>query len=608
MTITSADSLSELRATDPPDGTVFLTEAGRSGMFKRDDSDLSDLLVDRTLEVAFEGGNALALKTATTTTVSPSLDTAYTGSAHGLDDGDRVYALVEVCGLLPGECYAVVNATSTSFQLARSPGGTPIDLTNTTNFTVRQHHRFRTGDVVAFDTTGGGIEANTRYFAIVGSNPRTFEIAASRADAYAGTAVELSGGGSCTVYVLADPCEGLFVIRSGKSLMGDEGALRRLTDDSHGFNVRWFGAVGDNATNDHPAIQGAVNMARRWGGRIRFPSGSYVVDDKIIINGTVHLEGEVSGVQFFPHGEQVGQLVGASNYLGSWIRLADGAALARGWTTSDARDHGVVEIVYDNPVYGGGYTDNRRFASMTYIGVNGHAGPQHTSTKYSGILVKNAWHTHIVRCAVVFPRGHGIAGVASAPYNSLNNALIKDSWFFGNMDHGTLAGIFSIWGDSQVIGNHCYGWQNGIEAAGGGTSFIANKIEGNVTGVRFSSAAKNWVLSGNMIYDNQKNGVYVSGVANTDSYADAIGAITGNSITQNGRGTNNAGAGRTVAEGAGIFLVGSHAGLTICGNTLGNPAGGWTQTWGTYANYSGFVGTCSGNGYLGNSSGNDFRA
>ena len=70
----------------------------------------------------------------TAVTVSDTTDTL-TRTAHGLKDGDRVYLTAvsvpsEPGGLPSGTLFFVVNKTTDTFQLARTPGGTPIDVTS----------------------------------------------------------------------------------------------------------------------------------------------------------------------------------------------------------------------------------------------------------------------------------------------------------------------------------------------------------------------------------------------------------------------------------------------------------------------------------------------
>lgn len=595
-------SLSGLKSIDTTSfQTAYLKEANREGMFNFINSDLSSILVDRVLETTgiTASTDSAELRLASTTSVDNVTNIA-TSASHGFSNGQRVFTASSVNGLVAGECYAIVNATTNTFQLSRSVGGSPISFTGTTNFTIRQHHQLSTGDVVVLSTTSGPLVANTRYYAITDTNPRTFKFATSRTNAYNNVAIDIPTNlGPTQIHVLTDPYEGVYVIPNGFDLKGTQGAWKR-SYGSHGLNVKWFGALGNGSNIDHGPIQYAVRMAARWGGLVNIPTGSYIVDDKIVVNGSVRIQGEIAAVQFFPHGERTGFVLSGSNYPGSWIRLATGAALSRGWTTTDANDHGVIEFVYDNPTYGGGYVDQRRFSGMEHVGINAHGGGQNASTLYCGILVKSAWHVNLRRNIVILPRGHAIGGNVTSIYNSLNNALITENYCYGNPSF-SVYGIYSVWGDSQVFGNHITGFQTGLHCASGGVNITLNKIEGNDLGVFLSSIVRMWTMTANMIYDNQTNGVVISGVDNVSETDDAVGTLTGNGIYSNGKDT-----GATNQERAGVSILGTSAGLTISGNSFGNFAPlPTTQTWGIFCSASNFRGTVVGNGHYNHTVGNE---
>lgn len=50
------------------------------------------------------------------------------------------------------------------------------------------------------------------------------------------------------------------------------------------FNVMYYGAKGDNSTNDQPAIQAAINAAGVLGGTVYVPTGNYVIGDGTVAN------------------------------------------------------------------------------------------------------------------------------------------------------------------------------------------------------------------------------------------------------------------------------------------------------------------------------------
>lgn len=58
------------------------------------------------------------------------------------------------------------------------------------------------------------------------------------------------------------------------------------------FDVKAYGAKGDNSTNDAVAIQAAIDAAQASGGTVVFPSGTYLVNSQITLSSTaISIEG-----------------------------------------------------------------------------------------------------------------------------------------------------------------------------------------------------------------------------------------------------------------------------------------------------------------------------
>lgn len=117
------DSLSEMESTAgrfDADAGRLVSGTGRDGDFRSNASDLSGTLV---------------LSSVTSTSVDSGTDTI-TSAGHGLVDGDGVVLQAAVNGLSLNTVYWVVNATTDTFQLSSTFGGSAFDLTGTTNFTV----------------------------------------------------------------------------------------------------------------------------------------------------------------------------------------------------------------------------------------------------------------------------------------------------------------------------------------------------------------------------------------------------------------------------------------------------------------------------------------
>ena len=91
-------------------------------------------------------------------------------------------------------------------------------------------------------------------------------------------------------------------------LAADKIELEEALEDSKNnffINVKKFGAKGDGVTDDSAAIQAAIdyafevitmyNLSGGWmfgGGKVFFPSGKYILRNKIVVKTNVHLMGE----------------------------------------------------------------------------------------------------------------------------------------------------------------------------------------------------------------------------------------------------------------------------------------------------------------------------
>lgn len=75
------------------------------------------------------------------------------------------------------------------------------------------------------------------------------------------------------------------------------GRWRRVASDSY-VNVKWFGAKGDNSTDDYNAINAALGFLAaqrtegdhtRWGGELHFPGGTFLCGSPINVRATLGL-------------------------------------------------------------------------------------------------------------------------------------------------------------------------------------------------------------------------------------------------------------------------------------------------------------------------------
>lgn len=107
---------------------------------------------------------------------------------------------------------------------------------------------------------------------------------ASEGDRGGGTFRWVSGNQSA--YVTADPSKGIYVPPSS-DLTGASGVWARTGDFSE-VNVCWFGALGDNSSNDTSAINAALLYCQTYLHNLYFPDGTYLTD------GIVHFPASIA--------------------------------------------------------------------------------------------------------------------------------------------------------------------------------------------------------------------------------------------------------------------------------------------------------------------------
>lgn len=89
-----------------------------------------------------------------------------------------------------------------------------------------------------------------------------------------------------------DPADTTTVDDNGITFVSVSGARFKRTHVDN-LNVRWFGAKGDNVTDDSAAFQKAIDIAEaRVGGTVYAPAGKYVVTNLKVKNHYVSIRGE----------------------------------------------------------------------------------------------------------------------------------------------------------------------------------------------------------------------------------------------------------------------------------------------------------------------------
>ncbi|WP_210190404.1 hypothetical protein [Ensifer aridi] len=131
---------------------------------------------------------------------------------------------------------------------------TTTSVNDTTDECTLVAHGFMTGNSVRTATAVNGLAANTLYY-VIRTGTDSFKLASSVANAFAGTAVDLTGTTNMTLARITDPTQAVFIIPNGKATDGSQGAYVR---HGHILTPQMFGAKADfgvTYTNDHDAIQ-----------------------------------------------------------------------------------------------------------------------------------------------------------------------------------------------------------------------------------------------------------------------------------------------------------------------------------------------------------------
>jgi flagellin-like hook-associated protein FlgL len=145
-------------------------------------------------------------------TVTPTTNT-FTENAHGFVDGDKVLYQEStnppIHGLVDGEFYYVIQDDANTFRLASSYGNVfssnvasssvasadGVDVA--ANTLTDEDHSLVTGDRVVYTagtTAIGGLTTATNYY-VIKVDDDTYKLATTRANAFAGTAIDLTSAG-----------------------------------------------------------------------------------------------------------------------------------------------------------------------------------------------------------------------------------------------------------------------------------------------------------------------------------------------------------------------------------------------------------------------------
>lgn len=98
--------------------------------------------------------------------------------------------------------------------------------------------------------------------------------------------------GNFATLATTDTQEGVYI--KANAIATSAGIWYRVVADDTVYSVKWFGATGDNVTNDYTSIQACINLvSARSGGTVYFPMGGYQTGTGLTISTPlVRLRGE----------------------------------------------------------------------------------------------------------------------------------------------------------------------------------------------------------------------------------------------------------------------------------------------------------------------------
>jgi hypothetical protein len=199
-----------------------------------------------------------------------------TGNVVPIYSDDAGTAIVTVSGVADT---AKVD-TDGNLSLYVTPGTYHLDIYGTDGDTFqRRIQNLPMGLNTITTAAGSSVSARTLLAAI--ANPIANQSAILTEPSREGTFVFDTS--DLSAEVTADTAQGVYVAPSSDTT-GASGAWVRHPGIDTWFNVRHFGAVGDDVTDDYAAIQCALNVAKLTGGTVWFPAGLYHIDTGLVLS------------------------------------------------------------------------------------------------------------------------------------------------------------------------------------------------------------------------------------------------------------------------------------------------------------------------------------
>jgi hypothetical protein len=282
------------------------------------------------------------------------------------------------------------------------------------------------------------------------------------------------------------------------------------------YNVKDYGAVGNNIADDTAAIQAAIAAAQATGGQVYFPAGNY------LLNGTAPLN--VTGTYVTFQGSGVGNTsinIG-SGFTGSAAITVSGNYFVFQNMTIQGNNSTVTSNPACHGIVGTG-AQTLRILNSSFLNINGYAIEAFgtaSSTLHGGFVS----HVKIQSCA------GGIYIKSDSTQTAANFMLDNIFTRFIGVNSGTNANLdcIRIEDSWDVLAQNCIAWMN---ATTGGTG-VAFRVIGNCA----ATFIQNLDALGPQ-----------TGTANVSLEAGTNGSpqnvqITGGVIQQGGVGLNIAGA------------------------------------------------------------------
>lgn len=311
---------------------------------------------------------------------------------------------------------------------------------------TKANHGLNTGHAVVVTSAVNGLSTNTLYY-VIWVDYDNFKLAASYADAHAGTAVTLTGTDPITVRQHHDPCQGFYVCPDA-DITGASGAWVR--QNAERADVRLFGA-STSASDNAEAFQGALDFA---GKALR----------------TVYIPGDFA------------QWVVKSNLVVPVGKTAIGPVSIEGDGWSSSR------VLFDGPAVTKGFWFHLGDSAIHYCGTIKGLRIEGTNGAYTGLTFRSVNHPRVERCVVAGFDGPG------ATFDHYTLMTMFDQVLMGgNGQSGTAQLVIDrcttfMWLHSRISGGGATGTACGVEIdSSGPITFFGGAIESTGLPLKISS-------------------------------------------------------------------------------------------------------------------------